>query len=243
MSDDPFYSSKYSVERAKHHVNDLKLQIAEFFKTTPYTRVCETNADRTQNIHKFKLIKPMPVHLSGIARDAVFSLRSALDQAMYAMTGKFLYFPFRNSKSEFKDAMKDVRKSVPKEIANLVSGFKPYKGGDDLLWALNKMNNPNKHGIIRPVAFALLVAQFERDDGVPAPRIPAWDRTKNEMEFILSVPSAPVEPKFEIATWVAICDVEVVDGQPVDAVLNNLTSKVEGIVMALEAEAKRIGLV
>jgi len=39
-----------------------------------------------------------------------------------------------------------------------------------------------------------------------------------------------------------MCDIEFVDRQPADAVLNAFVRIVEGIVMAIEAEANRIGL-
>lgn len=102
--DDPFHSSKYSVQHAKRHVATFEAEVGAFFNSRPYASVIETNADRTEDFHKIKLIRPMPVALSGIAFDVVNNLRPALDQACHAVavdrTPKGLrqcHFPFGDS--------------------------------------------------------------------------------------------------------------------------------------------------
>ena len=47
-----------------------------FFNTDPYADIVETNSDGTEDTHKIKLVKSMPVALSGIAFDAINSLSS-----------------------------------------------------------------------------------------------------------------------------------------------------------------------
>lgn len=82
---DPFHSSRYSIARAKEHIGELDRQMAGYFNSQPYAQVIELDAERGQEVHKLKLVKPMPVALPGIAFDAANNLRSALDQAIYAI--------------------------------------------------------------------------------------------------------------------------------------------------------------
>lgn len=246
---DPLYSSKYSLARAKHHVGDFERQIAEFIKTNPYGRVVEVDPNTAEEVYKIKLTKPLPVALDGIAVDAINNLRSALDQTVYALKtskkGMYAYFPIRNTEPEFKNAVNGICKDVPKEIVDLLTTFKPYKGGNNSLWALNKLAGTNKHGIICPVAAATGGVHFQKiivtgGFSIPAP---VWDRAKNEMEFLRVMPGSEVDANIGVTTFVAFRDVEGVDGAPAVPVLNQFVSVVEGVIMAIEAEARRLGLI
>lgn len=71
---------------------------------------------------------------------------------------------------------------------------------------------------------------------------PKWDRTKNEMVVAHVVHGTACNIDLQIQIFIALAKVDVVDGQPAVAVFNKLVGKVESIVMAIEAEARRIGL-
>ncbi|HZH92367.1 MAG TPA: hypothetical protein VEX70_17355 [Pyrinomonadaceae bacterium] len=246
---DPFHSSKYSIERAKHHISDFNQQVAEFFTSNPYGRIVEIDQNTSEEVHKLKFTKPMPVVLQGIAVDAVNNLRSALDQAAYAVIilshedTRFASFPFADSKTQFENMVKGRCKGMPKEIVDLIRRIRPYKGGNNFLWALNKICNTNKHAIICPVALMSGVrykhATFTR--GVII-RPPSWDRAKNEMELFRQPQGGRAEVDFNIATYIAILDVEFVDGKPAIAVLNEFVRIVEGSVKLIEAETYKLGL-
>lgn len=242
---DPFYSSKYSIARAKDHIRELDRQIVEFFKSEPYEQVVDLDAERGQEVHKIKLVKPMPIALPGIAFDAASNLRAALDQAIYAIKPrKNAFFPIAPDLPHFENTVNGRCKHLPIEIVDLLRTFKPYKGGNNVLWALNEICNANKHASIRPVAVASHGIQYGRMMmNAGASILPAvWDREKNEMEIIRLSPGGKFEADFDFASRIAICDVEIIDGLPVDAVLNEFARVVEGVVMALEAESRRLGL-
>src|SRR5712664_2905678 len=97
---EPFHSSKYLIAHAKRRIKEVEGEITEFIKSDPYTCFVETDAQRGKDIHKIKLIKPMPAAIPGTAFDAINSLRSALAHAARATaiaarkTGKRAHFPF-----------------------------------------------------------------------------------------------------------------------------------------------------
>lgn len=82
---DPFYSPKRRIARAKKHIRDLEGEIKAFLDSKPYARVIEPDAEGTGELHKIKFTKALSECLSDTAVDAVDNLRSALDQAGYAV--------------------------------------------------------------------------------------------------------------------------------------------------------------
>lgn len=189
-------SSRYCIERAKHHIRDFEWQVIEFYASKPYTKIIETDSDTSEELHKIKLVKPMPIALPGIAFDVVNNLRPALDQACYAINPQKngSSFPFARNTKHFENSINGKTKHLPKEIVDLIRRFKPYKGGDNLLWALNELCNANKHAIVCPVATVSGGVAADtlvmRGPGKMLP--PRWDRTKNEMILFRLKPGSTV---------------------------------------------------
>ncbi len=71
---------------------------------------------------------------------------------------------------------------------------------------------------------------------------PQWDRTKNEMVLAEAPINAKFTMKFDYSFDIGFSDIELIDGKPVIAVLYEFVNVVDGIVMAIEAESKRIGI-
>jgi hypothetical protein len=247
MTDDPFYSSKFSIDRAKHHFHDFERELKSFDNPDPYAHVVEFDAKTSENVHKYKLVKAVPPIMNGLVVDCINNLRAALDQAVNAIATlantRDTYFPFAGSDTEFANTVKGrLKKPFPEEITKLIAGFKPYQGGNDLLWALSMISGANKHSIIRPVA--TIPASVVMNGTVSAGSFGGnWDSGKNEM-ILARVPiGREVNMKFTVTSFIAMGDVQVVGGQPADVTLDELIRIVEGIVAALEDETKRLGLI
>src|ERR1700720_3862881 len=135
---DPLHDSRYSVEHAKRRIRELEGEITVFNKTNPCARVLERDPNTTEYVHKINLVKPLPVALSGIAFDVVTNLRSALDQAGFAIAvaagkkGKDAHFPFGDALAEVQSRAGRRSKDIPKKIFDVMVSAKPHKGGNDL---------------------------------------------------------------------------------------------------------------
>jgi hypothetical protein len=250
--DDPFQSSKYSIEHAKRRIRELESEIVAFSKTNPCAMVVEHDAKTAEDVHKVKLVKPVPAALSGIAFDTVNNLRSALDQAGFAVAvaggkrGKNAHFPFGLTLIEVENRKKGRSKDIPKEIFDVMVSAKPYKGGNHLLWAVNKLSNTNKHEVIIPMAMASGNVTRFTGTVIKGPfqiKAPRWDWAKNEMEVMRSGHGGEHNMKFQVAFFVAIGNVDVLGCQPAVGILNAASSEVERVLMTIEAEARRIGLI
>jgi hypothetical protein len=247
----PLQNSKYSVSNSRRHIRGLEAEIVAFFKSDPYARVVDFDPNGHDDIHKLKLVKPMPELLSGLAFDAVSNLRAALDQAGHTIgvaagaSGKNSAFPFGDTLAEVKSRAGAGSRDIPKPLFDLMVASGPYKGGNDLLWALNKLCNLHKHEIIIPMAIYtgsawINNAYFSAVKSFSFP--PTWDAAKQEMVLAIVPHCAPLSYDMKIATFVAMAKVEGVIGKPAVAVLDDLANIVDDIVAKLEAEGVKLGI-
>jgi hypothetical protein len=252
---DIFYHSKLSVRRAQEHILDLQGKISAFIDIKPYAHVTESDPDGVNKLHKIKFIKPLPYEFASITADTVNNLRSSLDQAWYAVavvckaigiTGE-AYFPIANSVADFEGMLrKRWAKNFHPDILALLRRLQPYKGGNDLIWALNRICTTNKHRMLSPIGITgggmhIGYLKMYGPGQIPAPK---WDIAKQEIVFAITGPGTSFEYRdLNLSFYIAFDDVDVVGGYPVLGILRNLLSIVNGIVRALEAETQRLGFI
>jgi len=84
---DPFSSSRSKLTWAKETLlPDLDKRIREFHNVNPYAKVIEPDPKRPDwEVYKIKLTQPFPDAFGNITSDIVGNLRSALDNAGYAI--------------------------------------------------------------------------------------------------------------------------------------------------------------
>ncbi len=93
-------------------------------------------------------------------------------------------------------------------------------------------------GVIRSMAKLKATCFFS----MPNPHF--WDKAKNEMElFTVGPPAGDFKYEFDFTLFVAFNEIQVVEGEPVLGILGKLGSKVESILVGIEAEARRLGYV
>lgn len=251
---DPFASPKRRLTRAKEHVANLQTMINGFSESKPYARVVERNVKGFDE-HKIRLTSSIPDGITDIAYEAIEALRSVLDQALYpiavacgAKRPDLIHFPIVNSATDLDDAMRGRLKDLQPDILSLLRSFKPYLGGNNLIWALNQIRRQAAHRLLIPVGVAT-VGAFVRSASINGPwlmdvlTVPKWDRAKNEMICIVTGPGAEVNYDIDISLTVTFGEVEGVAGHPVIGTLDAFSGEVERILMAIEAEARRLGLI
>jgi len=255
---EPFASSRSKLAWAKENLlPDLDRRIREFHNLDPYAKVVEPDPQRPGwEIHKIKLVQPFPEAFGNITSDIVVNLRSVLDNAGYAIADAVGKPDARNCAFPFASDVDNMARSIgrsadlPKEIQSLFCGFQPYRGGDDLLWALNELCNGNKHKFVTPMQAIMWrgrasVKGFGRPFDMPDPH--KWDSASNEMVVVrlgpIVAPNATWDYEFDFLPFIAIHEIPVVSGHPVLGVLDELCLKVESVLAAIEAESRRLGFV
>ncbi|MFH1345147.1 MAG: hypothetical protein ABIL01_28675 [Pseudomonadota bacterium] len=156
---DHFESAKRTIERAKHHIDDLERHIVSFTDDNTWTYFVEMDTDGFHQLHKIRFSRSLPDNLPSILFDAVSNLRAVLDQCGYACAVaakskslKHITFPFAKSEPFWSAKVAGCCKDLPTEIIALFRSCNAYKGGNDPLWALNELCNAKKHFALVPMA-------------------------------------------------------------------------------------------
>jgi hypothetical protein len=252
ISHDPFDSPKQRLSRANDHIRRLHKRIDTFIKKAPCHRVVELDADGITKIHKFKFTKRIPASCTHSAAEALEALRSALDQIGYAAAiasgkdaPKKTQFPIGDDVDGLANVInRKVANDLPAEILALFVSFKPYKGGNNAVWALNKLRNATHTSLI-PVAIAsggMFVSNAALSQAeILNPII--WDSEKNEIVFARVHPGGELNYNVHFAFKVAFGEIDLVGHHQVVAVLRIMSSEVKSILVATEAECRRLGFI
>ncbi len=220
-----------------------------FFNATPYIWVAEPDTkEPLLEIHKLRFTRGLPDLCVTLASDALHNLRDALDNVAYGLAvaaGKIhplhTAFPFGGSAADFENNLGRC-KDVPEEIHTVFRAYRPYKGGNDLLWALNKLAVTDKHKLLT-IALNSKLGDVHAEGAIHhIPVNPAWDSAKREIEIFTGFAGQPVKGKIEIGLFVAFEDVPFVAGEPALKVLDYFVELVGDILSRLDTEGQRLGI-
>ena len=170
------------VKRAAHHLDSLEPMVRRFVAEEPYRVSARVeNGGVTYYVAE---VKPTPDELPLVAGDVIQCLVTALDHLAYQIVcadtndhppepGK-IYFPFANTVKEYE---RDKYKRLPGASAGSVAAFdqvKPYKGGNDSLWALHQLNRIEKHRTLLTVGSRMLGTDVFHDQMNSLMRMPGF---------------------------------------------------------------------
>lgn len=152
-----FCGSKLKIERANQHINEFNTDLFAFFKTgAGGVRIDHDFAGRETLVLD---AKPLPKIIPLILGDAIHNLRAALDlMACEIVTNaggtptKYCSFPIRDTRQELVSTVSGGEiKIAGSDICDLITDvIKPYIGGNDPIWGLNKIDIIDKHRLLIP---------------------------------------------------------------------------------------------
>lgn len=252
---DPFESTHRKIARASKHFDDLEREVVAFLGEDPYRQVIEIDPDNAEQVlHKFKLVKSFDdLPIPEIIGDIVSNLRAALDHAAYAVAAtrcakpRKAYFPFSGDEDGLENSLHGFCKDVPAGMYPLLRSFKPYKGGNRLLAALQALRNADNHAVLTPFG-----TDFDRPftsvkttgyGSMIVPEHSTWDRTKQEVVYLTTRTNTAVQYEIDFKFFVAFDNIESIAGDSVLAELHAIGIEVDRVVSAIEAEARRLGFI
>ncbi|MGH7636130.1 MAG: hypothetical protein ACREOK_00645, partial [Gemmatimonadaceae bacterium] len=147
--DDPFYSAKRRFRTAIANGEDIVRIVSRFLvDQDKATFVEEVDPQTGDRIAKVKLVGRLPESLDVTMAETFEHLRHALDIACHATARtsarprpKKTHFPFADNPADLEGIIRRNSKHLPDEIIAVARSLKPYKGGNDALWAVNKAAN------------------------------------------------------------------------------------------------------
>jgi hypothetical protein len=152
------------IERAKRHMEELESVMRVFFGSKPYRFSGKPDTRRRCVEYTVDTAKPVPAEIPLVVGDVIQNLRSALDQVAYQLYLKGGDSHRRASRVSFQifDSFKEYQQEKLKKLPGVraaavakIDAIQPYKGGNDVLWALNKLNNIDKHRLLLTVGSAV----------------------------------------------------------------------------------------
>jgi hypothetical protein len=249
---DLFASAKSVLRRANHHITDLDSAIRVGTPDKQPAYIIEQDTETGDYLHKLRFGKTFSDDVSCIMFDAINNLRASLDQMTFAIAVKCrgraeadpAYFPIVTNHIHLPNRLKGL-KNIPLEIRAIFEEFKPYKGGNNALWALNYLAGVKKHALLVPVGFGGTTVRIPAGGIVPPFAITPMDTaSKNEIIIFRSAEPSQRRRNIEITYNVIIDHPEkIIQGQPPVSLLNAIRSEVERVLVATEAECCRIGLI
>lgn len=197
---------------------------------------------------------PSPFQLTDLAYEAIEAIRASLDHATYAVAiacgskrPDLIHFPIADTPAYLENEMKGRLKNFPPDILALFRGFQPYQGGNQLIWALNQVRRQATHRLIIPVGTIngpSLIRSMKITSPLPLDVPPLrWNGEKDEIVFAVTGPGSDLQYNVEFTLFVTFGAVEGVADEPLIETLTDMTAEAERIVLAIEAEARRIGLI
>jgi hypothetical protein len=196
------------------------------------------------------------------AGDAIQNLMSALDHLAYQLVCKDtadnppqpsrIYFPIADDRAMY-DGIKQrkMQGATPATIA-AIDAIQPYRGGDDAIWSLLRLNNIEKHRLLLTVgaqADGIHLGQLVSSNlaSVFSPAAVAAFESMNiyllpadkgfplqpGFELYIGAPDEEPNPKLQFRFMVVLNEPGIAEGKPVLETLRELTSRVEGVVQAL----------
>ena len=250
---DPFESPKRQLKRGKRDIARIEKRFQTFLKQVRHTQLVELNADGSEYLVKIRFTKRIPVSVSETAYTAIDALRSALDQVGYSaaiaagkVNPKKTHFPFGDDAAGLENTITGHKacKDIPAEIVALFRSFQPYKGGNDALWALNKLRH-SFHTAIIPTNIHTggMHIEWAKISGPSKIFLPRYDADKNEIIIASLGTDGKFEYKGRIALTISFDTIELLEGAPIFDVLRAMTAEVERVLVATEAECRRIGFI
>lgn len=256
---DIFHSARRRIARSRRHTESLELATRTFFGANPppFSYVQEPDPAGENLEHKIRFHEPFPDVFSDLLAEASDGLRSALDQACYAVAKvgredepRNTHFPFGRTSRDVRNSLNTGRsRDIPEGLRSVLQESHPHKDGNDLLWGLNRLRNANQHRVLMGVGIVPSSLHFARGlttgrGGGMAIRIPKWRPAEREIIYAKSPTGAEFEYGApEVGMYLTFDEAGILAGSSVVDTLGLWATEVERIVVAIETESRRLGLI
>ena len=202
---------RLKLDRAKHHLDDLKAEIGAWEHSEPYSIVHEPDPDGTDQFLIRVRARPIPQYpFSLIVGDLIHNLRSSLDHLVHALSirggasqevAHRTEFPIFKDHAEFKKRGRNKIMYLSETEQAIVESVQPYRTGDewafDHLWVLHSMSNIDKHRLLHPGVYALDYATQTRHENANVSV--DWHFGSVEPEAVVAhYRASPIDPNLDM---------------------------------------------
>lgn len=250
------------VGRAKEHLAELRKDVAAYLAGAPYKVGAKRDTITRSLVYFVESAAPIPDRIPLLAGDGIQNLMSALDHLAYQLVGSDtedrppspnrIYFPIADDATAYESKKRDKMAGATAETLSAIDALRPYKGGNDALWRLYRLNNIEKHRLLLTVGsqaagihLGQMVAPHLRQTFPPeaVAQIEAMNVFIHDadsgfplrpgFELYITAPDEEPNPKLQFRFTVALAEADVVEGVPLIETIEELVASVDGVVAAL----------
>ena len=147
------------VERAEQHIGELRAGVTAFNGTKPYAVGTKEDPHTRRLVYCITRAEEVPPTIPLIAGDALQNLRSALDHLAWQLVppcnqNRQTAFPISDDLKKYETEKVGKVKGISTRAMEAIDKLKPYKGGNDVLWRLHRLNNIDKHRLLIAIGAA-----------------------------------------------------------------------------------------
>jgi len=213
-------------------------------------------------IYYVTAVDSTPDCLPLIAGDVIQNLMSALDHLAYQIVCRdtsdnppnpnWIYFPIADDLQKYEAKKAGKMQGASAATFAAIDALKPYKGGNDSLWSLYRLNNIEKHRLLLAVGsqagginLGQLMAGHLRST-FPEAAVKAFEAMdiylnpadkgfplQPGFELYIGAPDEQSNPKQQFRFDVVVNEPAICEGKPLLSLTNQLMVLVEGIVTTL----------
>jgi len=249
---------RLKIERADKHIHEIEAALLAFKKSDPYKIGTKEDSQTRQLVYYITKAEAVPEPIAAIAGDALQNLRTALDYVAWQICpaserGPHTAFPISDDAAKYEAEKTRKVKGMLKAAIDAIDATKPYKGGNDTLWRLHRLNNIDKHRLLLTVGTAFsavnvgphIVGEMIKSGialhigkpgiklAIPTIYLKPLDRQfplKVGSELFSDAPGAEVNDKMNFLIDVAFGEPGICEGEPMLETLKGMLDLVGHIV-------------
>jgi hypothetical protein len=248
---------RVKIVRAIEHQRGLVEAVRAFLSSSPYRVSTKTDPATRRLIYYVESVQDTPVEISSIIGDILQNLRSALDHLAFELfmvgtlgkagAGRHVCFPIFDDANGYNSNAAGRLKGVSANVIAAIDATKPYRGGNDVLWRIHRLNNIDKHRFLVTVGSAFrsldLGAHMQQKMSELKPELakiefpPLFFKPADKMfplkpgdELFLDAPDAKPNPKMQFRFEIALGENGVIEGEPLIETLQSMIGTVDNLV-------------
>ena len=260
----PEDSASLKLRRAQHHFDELERIVAEYLASGPYEVDTKRDPNSRRLLYKIAKIHPFPSEIPGVLGDVLHNLRTTLDHLAYRLvydsTGvappTHIYFPIADSEADYRHRRDRQLQGASADAIVAIDEMKPYRGGNDDLWRLHRLDIVDKHRRILLAGMALrsinigpqmihqlnevIAANFDSEASWQVPSMNLFIRPADRMfplrvgDTIFSdLPDSTPSGRYQFVFELALSDEDTIIGEPIPAVLQPMIEQVKHAIGTL----------
>ncbi|HWR86800.1 MAG TPA: hypothetical protein VN277_00080 [Acidiferrobacterales bacterium] len=256
---------RVKVERAMEHFRELGTEVRTYLDANPYVLGTKRDAESKRLIYYLISVQPTPLRISAILGDTIHNLRGALDHLAYqlvwigtgALPSNHVYFPIADDATRYLKQRNEQMKGARAQALSAIDTLQPYRGGNDTLWKLHKLNNVDKHRVLITAGSAFqsvnigahitrhlheqIAADSNHKQLAGFPTLDLYIRPADRMfplkagdELFIDAPDANVDKNLQFRFELAFSEPGVAMGEPIIETVQPMVQTVDDIVSQFE---------